>query len=79
MGIVEVVRVAHADSTDPTGVWECVDLRAVADVPNPVGLDAVKAEPRLKAMALVANSRLWVQPVREEEWLVVCEMGGVQP
>ena len=79
VGIVEVVREAHPDSTDPTGAWECVDLRAVADVPEPVGLDAVKAEPRLKGMALVANSRLSVQPVRDEEWRIVCGMGGAQP
>ena len=79
VGIVEVVRAAHPDSTDATGVWECVDLRAVADVPRPVGLDSVKAEPRLRDMALVADSRLSVQPVRDEEWRVVCEMGGLEP
>jgi predicted RNA-binding protein with PUA-like domain len=42
-----------------------------------VSLDAVKAEPRLKTMALVANSRLSVQPVTDEEWTIVCRMGGM--
>jgi predicted RNA-binding protein with PUA-like domain len=77
VGIVEVITEAHPESKDPA--WECVDVKAVADVPTPVGLAQVKAEPRLKAMALVANSRLSVQPVRDEEWQLVCAMGGVVP
>jgi predicted RNA-binding protein with PUA-like domain len=79
VGICEVARAAHPDSTDDSSTWECVDLRAVRPVPKPVSLIAVKAEPRLKAMALVANSRLSVQPVTDEEWAIVCEMGGVAP
>ena len=78
VGIVEVVAAAHPDSTDPTGTWECVDLKAVADLPEPVPLARIKAEPRLKEMALVANSRLSVQPVREAEWELVCRMGGLE-
>ncbi len=77
VGIVEVIAEAHPESKDPA--WECVDVKAVRDVPTPVGLAQVKAEPRLKAMALVANSRLSVQPVRDEEWQLVCAMGGVVP
>src|SRR4029079_6847603 len=29
VGIVEVCALAHPDATDPTGVWKCVDVRAV--------------------------------------------------
>jgi predicted RNA-binding protein with PUA-like domain len=79
VGIVEVTAEAHPDSTADSGGWECVDLKAVADVPRPVALDAIKAEKRLKDMVLVANSRLSVQPVREEEWRLVCRMGGLEP
>ena len=77
VGIVEVIAEAHAESKDPA--WECVDLKAVADVPNPVTLVAVKAEPTLKDMVLVKNSRLSVQPVNDTEWALVCKMGGVDP
>ena len=77
VGIVEIVREAHPESSDETGAWECVDLRAVRDVPKPVSLDAIKAEPRLQGMVLVTNSRLSVQPVTDAEWRTVCEMGGV--
>ena len=40
-------------------------------------LEAVKGEKRLAKMALVANSRLSVQPVTDEEWRIVCAMGGL--
>ena len=35
-----------------------------------------KAEPRLAKMSLVASFRLSVQPVLDEEWAIVCAMGG---
>jgi predicted RNA-binding protein with PUA-like domain len=77
VGVVEVCALAHPDSTADDPRWECVDVRAVADMPNPVTLDAAKAEPRLKDMILVTNSRLSVQPVTEDEFRTICEMGGL--
>ena len=76
VGVVEVCREVHRDSTTEDERWECVDIRAVADMPRPVTLAEVKAEPRLAEMALVKTSRLSVQPVTEEEWRIVCAMGG---
>jgi predicted RNA-binding protein with PUA-like domain len=78
VGIVEVCREIHPDSTTDDPRWECVDIRAVADMPRPVTLAEVKAEPRLAEMALVRTSRLSVQPVTEDEWRIVCEMGGYE-
>ena len=77
VGLVEVIRAAHPESKD--NAWECVDLKAVADLPTPVTLEAIKAEPQLRDMVLVRNSRLSVQPVADEEWRLVCEMGGLDP
>ena len=79
VGIVEVCREVHPDSSTEDPRWECVDIRALRPVPNPVTLAAVKAEPRLAQMALVTSMRLSVQPVTEAEWRLVCEMGGVEP
>jgi predicted RNA-binding protein with PUA-like domain len=79
VGVVEVVAEAHPDSTDDTGTWKCVDVRAIVDLPKPVTLAAVKAEKRLANMALVKNARLSVQPVRDDEWTLVCRMGGLDP
>ncbi len=79
VGIVEVCALAHPDSTADDPQWECVDVRAVRDVPKPVTLVAVKASAKLKDMALVKLSRLSVQPVTPAEWKEVCAMGGVTP
>jgi predicted RNA-binding protein with PUA-like domain len=79
VGIVEVCALAHPDATDETGVWKCVDVRAVCDVPKPVTLAAAKANPKLAQMALVRTARLSVQPVRPDEWKEVCRMAGLDP
>ena len=77
VGIVKVVKEAHPDSTDPTGQWECVDVAAVEDLPKPVTLAEVKANPKLKDMVLARVSRLSVQPVTPQEWSIVCKLGGL--
>ena len=77
VGIVEVCKAYRPDPTDATGKFGMVDIRAVRPLPRPVTLEAVKAEKRLKDMALVTNSRLSVQPVTEAEWALVCKMGGL--
>jgi len=77
VGILKVSTLAHPDPKDGTGTWECVDVRAVCDMPNPVPLTAVKENTKLAKMALVANSRLSVQPVTAAEWKEVCRMGGL--
>ena len=43
VGIVEVCGLAHHDTTTDDPRWECVDVRAVRDVPNPPTLDQIKA------------------------------------
>ena len=79
VGIVEVCALAHPDAQDDTGIWKCVDVRAVCDMPKPVTLAAAKANPKLADMALVRTARLSVQPVRPDEWKEVCRMGGLDP
>jgi len=55
-----------------------VTVRSVKPLPEPVTLAAVKADPRLKEMALTKYARLSVQPVTDREWKMVCVMGGVK-
>ena len=76
VGIVEVVRESYPDATDPKGVFVAVDVKALEPLPKPVTLADIKAEPRLKEMALVKYSRLSVQPVTAAEWKIVCHLGG---
>ncbi|WP_319531542.1 EVE domain-containing protein [uncultured Cohaesibacter sp.] len=79
VGIVEVSAEVHPDTTDDTGKWECVDIKAVKPVKNPITLEDCKNHPTLAEMILVKNSRLSVQPVSDEEWQIICEMAGVEP
>ena len=79
VGVVEVSAESAPDSTTDDPRWDCVHLRALADVPRPVTLKAVKANPKLAEMALVTSFRLSVQPVTAAEWKEVCKMGGIDP
>ena len=78
VGVVKVVAEAHPDSTDGTGLWECVDVAAVTDVPKPVTLAEIKATKALKDMVLVNNSRLSVQPVSAEEWSIISGLARLE-
>ena len=77
VGIVEVSAEAAPDSTTDDPRWECVHIRAVRPMPEPVSLKSVKANPALAEMSLVTSMRLSLQPVTEAEWDEVCRMGGL--
>jgi predicted RNA-binding protein with PUA-like domain len=77
VGIVEVSAESAPDSTTDDPRWDCVHIRAVRPMPQPVTLAMAKADPRLAEMALTTNTRLSVQPVTPEEWRVVCALGGL--
>jgi predicted RNA-binding protein with PUA-like domain len=75
VGVVEVIKTIHPDSSDPE--WECVDVVAVKPVPKPVTLADIKANKKLSEMVLVRIGRLSVQPVTDAEWKEVGRMGGL--
>ena len=79
VGVAEVSALSAPDSTTDDERWDCVHIRALADMPNPVSLKEVKANPALADMSLVTSMRLSVQPVKPEEWVEVCRMGGMDP
>jgi predicted RNA-binding protein with PUA-like domain len=78
VGVVEVIRESYPDATDPTGAFVATDVKALWPLRKPVTLAEVKAEPRLKDMALVKFSRLSVQPVTASEWTIICKLGGLK-
>jgi len=78
VGIGEVIREAFHDPTAAKNEpWVAVQTVASKPLPKPVTLAAVKAESKLKEMALVKYGRLSVQPVTDAEWKTVCKMGGL--
>jgi predicted RNA-binding protein with PUA-like domain len=79
VGVVEVIREHHPDPSAKKGEpWVVVDVKAIGPAAKPVTLAAIKAEPKLKDMVLVRNSRLSVQPVTADEWKLVSKMGGLK-
>jgi predicted RNA-binding protein with PUA-like domain len=78
VGIVEVIRAAYPDPTaQPGEPWVVVDFAARHPLPRPVSLKEIKATPALAGMSLVTSMRLSVQPVRDEEWVLITAMGGL--
>jgi predicted RNA-binding protein with PUA-like domain len=77
VGIVEVIALAHPDSTTDDPRWDCVDIKAVQCIKTPVTLDQIKDHPDLVNMILVKNSRLSVQPVEAGEWEIICRLAGL--
>lgn len=93
VGIAEVVRGGYPDWTardpesehfDPRSsaaepVWFMVDVRFVTPFPRQVTLAELKTIPALAGMTLLTRGRLSIQPVREEEWRLILELGGIPP
>ena len=88
-GIARVVREGYPDhfafdeespyydpKSDPDHPrWFMVDLEFVEAFSEVVGLSTIKSEPALEDMVLVRRARLSVQPVTQEEFQRVREMG----
>ncbi len=82
VGIMKIVVPAHPDSTAELNakgevVWECVDVQSVRPFPRPVTLAEIKATEALANMELIKLSRLSVSKVSDEEWDLLCRMGGL--
>ena len=76
VGIAKVVEEHYPDPTTDDDRWVVVDLVPVEKLKNPVTLEQIKKDNRLKDMILVNNSRLSVQPVKKEEFDIVVGMGN---
>jgi predicted RNA-binding protein with PUA-like domain len=68
LGIARVSKPAFPDPTADEGDWVAVELEAEIPLARPVALREIKADPTLRAMALVRNSRLSVMPVQKAEF-----------
>jgi predicted RNA-binding protein with PUA-like domain len=66
VGVVEVIKTAYPDPTDPA--WFAVDVVAREPLKRPVSLARIKADPALSELALVKSPRLSVQPVSDNHW-----------
>lgn len=91
-GIAEVVREAYADPTQfdrqhkhydaashaSSPRWDMVDIKFVRKFTEPLPLDSLRKDPKLKGMELLRKgSRLSVQPVTAAEWAHILKLAGL--
>ena len=85
VGIMAIAKTFEPDATvekdeltkDGSNPWVVVTVKPVKALKKPVTLEMVKAEPKLKDMALMKFQRLSVQPVTAAEWEIVMAMAGM--
>ena len=68
VGVAEVASAPYADPKEDDGKLVVVDLKAKKKLPQPVGLDVIKADKAFIGFDLIRNSRLSVVPVPEAMW-----------
>jgi len=91
VGYCEVLKEGYTDHTqfdskndhfDPKAkidnpTWFMVDIKIMKQFKNPVRLDSIKANPKLKGMKLIQRGqRLSVMPVTKAEWDEILKMGS---
>jgi predicted RNA-binding protein with PUA-like domain len=76
VGLAAVSKTYFPDPTASEGDWVAVELQAGKPIENPVSLAAIKANPKLKDIALVRLSRLSVVPLTEDEFNEILRMGS---
>ena len=76
VGIVKVVKEYYPDPTDITDRFVVVDVKAIKKLKNPVSLDQIKENYKLKDIALVKQSRLSVMPLKKTEWDIIVKMSN---
>ena len=76
VGIAKVVKEAYQDPTTDDKNWLVVDLSPVETLNNPVTLETIKADERLKDVGLVRQGRLSVMGLKREEFDRIVELGS---
>lgn len=91
VGLCTVVQAGYPDHTalDPSSehfdpkatpdkpIWYMVDVRADQAIVPTVTLAAIRSNPLLADMPLLNRSRLSIQPVTEEQFRIILQMGGI--
>jgi len=74
IGLARVIKEAYPDPTATEGDWSAVDLAPEKALPQPVTLEEIKRNPKLKAIALLRCSRLSVQPLAGPDFQEIVRM-----
>lgn len=75
VGAARVAKEAYPDPTAIEGDWSCVDLEPLQPLATPVTLEAIKADPKLRQIPLVKQSRLSVMPLTQAQFNRIIQFG----
>ncbi len=78
VGIAQVARAAYPDPTADDPSWVAVDIKPVKPLSQPVPLIDIRANPKLRNLLLIRQSRLSVMPVTQQEFQEIVRMGSVK-
>jgi predicted RNA-binding protein with PUA-like domain len=79
VGIAKVSKEAYRDATaGDDDRWVAVDIKPYKKMMKTVSLVQLKADKRLKDMALIRIGRLSVSPVTDGEYKAIMEMGEMK-
>ena len=76
VGLAEITSAPYPDPQAGDPKLVVVDLRPLRQLPQPVTLAAVKADPAFADFALVRQSRLSVVPATDAQWARLLRMAG---
>jgi predicted RNA-binding protein with PUA-like domain len=76
VGIARVTKTAYPDPTGREGDWSAVELAPIKALPRATTLSQIRAEPRLKNIALVRQPRLSVMPLNAQEFQLIVKMSS---
>lgn len=74
MGIAEITKESFADPTSDDIRWLAVEIKYISKFAKPITLEQIKAEPKLKDIGLIKQSRLSVMPLSEMEYTKIIEL-----
>ena len=75
VGIAKVTKEHYQDPTTDDTNWVVVNLAPVEALKNPVSLETIKADERLKDVSLVKQGRLSVMSLKAVEFDRILELG----
>ena len=78
VGIARVVRESYPDPTSEDPRWVAVDVEPLKPLAEPVGLDAMRADPAFRDAPLLRQSRLSVTRFEKAQFERVLALGRTQ-
>jgi predicted RNA-binding protein with PUA-like domain len=77
VGLGQVTRSAYPDPNKDNPRLIVIDVRASQPLPNPVGLDRLRTDPRFADSPLIKMGRLSVVALTDEQYAAILEMAGL--